>query len=181
MQETFQFLAKQNGNKLEVNIEQPIPELLYGDSGKLKQVLLNLTNNAVKFTKDGAISINLKQITDADKILLEFSVEDSGIGIPEDKISELFDAFSQVDNSLSRSYDGSGLGLAISQQLVKIMGGEISVKSAINRGTLFKFCLAFSLEKIVTEHKSTEITTTPPLSILLVEDELVSQVVAKGF
>ena len=107
-----------------------MPVALRGDSGRLRQVLINLMGNAVKFTSSGEIVVkaSLEAETDEDAVV-RFSVRDTGIGIPADKVGTLFDKFTQVDASTTRKFGGTGLGLAISKQLAEVMGGEISVNS----------------------------------------------------
>ena len=114
--------------------------IFYGDSVRLRQILLNLISNAIKFTKDGSVilSIESKMLGD-DKVSLKMSVKDTGIGIPEDKLDMIFTQFSQVDSSTTREYGGSGLGLAISKRLAEAMGGDICVESVVGKGTLFWF------------------------------------------
>ena len=129
-------------------IDTAIPDRLIGDVTKLRQILLNLANNAVKFTDHGEISITVKAETrPSDNITLSFTITDSGIGIPEHKISELFLPFNQVNSSITRPNSGTGLGLFISKQLAEVMGGAISVKSELGRGSTFTVTLPFSIAK----------------------------------
>jgi two-component system, sensor histidine kinase len=181
--DTFRSVAEQKELVLKVYINPQIPEWIRGDDGKLRQVLFNLIGNALKFTKDGSVTIRVDQIIKSgeQEIMLTFVVEDTGIGIPKEKLSSLFDAFSQLDSSLSRSFGGTGLGLAISQHLVDMMGGKITVHSIPNQGSVFQFQVCFSLGERPRVCESMEASTIPSLSILLVEDEMVSQMVSKGF
>ena len=133
--------AKQNLD-LVYQIEHGVPVQVRGDGLRLKQVLINLVGNAVKFTSKGEIFIDVKTLkTNNGNVELQFSVRDTGIGIPADKIDRLFKAFSQVDSSTTRKYGGSGLGLAISEKLVQLMGGEIGVESELGNGTTFYFTI----------------------------------------
>lgn len=124
-------------------IDFNLPRFVIGDSLRLKQVIINLINNAIKFTSKGEVFIKVFQSRslDDDQLEIGFSVTDTGIGIPEDKLSTLFQAFSQVDSSTTRKYGGSGLGLIISERLVKLMGGNVWVKSKLGEGSTFNFTI----------------------------------------
>jgi PAS domain S-box-containing protein len=134
--------AESKGLTLGVSVDPAVPDWLLGDEDRLRQVLLNLLNNAVKFTARGRIDLHvIAEATDGGRIHLRFSVSDTGIGIPSDKRDRLFRRFSQVDGSISRDYGGSGLGLAISKALVERMGGTIGVMSEVSHGSTFWFAL----------------------------------------
>ncbi|MEM7181880.1 MAG: response regulator [Spirochaetota bacterium] len=124
-----------------ISVDKDVPQYLIGDPLRLGQVLLNLVNNAIKFTSKGEIFLHVqkKEILSDGEILLEFSVKDTGIGIPEDKQKSLFQEFIQADSSTTRKYGGTGLGLSISKKLTQLMGGEISVESKANKGSRFTF------------------------------------------
>ncbi len=123
--------------------DKDLPYRIKGDGQRLKQILINLVGNAVKFTENGQVSVYLKAIFENHNLTIAFKVKDTGIGIPEDKINKLFKAFSQVDSSTTRKYGGTGLGLAISQKLVVLLGGSLDVESKINSGSTFKFTVPF--------------------------------------
>lgn len=144
--------------KVLFNLDPNIPESLLGDAPKLKQVLLNLAENAVKFTDSGEVLIKAslgKQNTH--RIMLHFSVTDTGIGISADQLDSLFDAFTQADTSSTRKYGGTGLGLAISKRLVELMQGELIVQSIPGTGSKFSFSLAFDVACAAVKNKGTAI------------------------
>ena len=149
------FATKAAAQKLDLiyQIDSRIPVNIIGDSHRLRQVLINLINNALKFTPKGEVfvKIDLEKLAE-DEIILSFKVIDTGIGIPEDKISRLFKAFSQVDSSTTRKYGGTGLGLVISEKLVKLMGGVIEVTSTVGKGTCFSFNLTSKISTVSKKH-----------------------------
>ncbi|MEO6685846.1 MAG: two-component regulator propeller domain-containing protein, partial [Dyadobacter sp.] len=124
-------------------IDPDVPSQIIGDSLRLRQILINLVNNAIKFTQEGEIFLRVKvlNVQEDDFLELGFDVKDTGIGIPEDKMDRLFKSFSQVDSSTTRRYGGTGLGLVICEKLVALMGGSISVKSVIGEGSTFHFSI----------------------------------------
>ncbi|MCL6590087.1 MAG: response regulator [Firmicutes bacterium] len=140
--------AAEKGLKLFAEVSPEVPQVLTGDPVRLQQVLNNLIGNAVKFTEQGVISVHLKRNTCVDprardRILLQFSISDTGIGIAEDKLGYLFKSFSQVDGSITRRYGGTGLGLAISKKIVELMEGSIWVESRPGVGSTFYFTALF--------------------------------------
>lgn len=140
--------AESKGLKLSMEIENDVPTKLWMDGHRLKQILLNLTGNAIKFTHSGNVKVVCQNMGIIKReVVLRFLVQDTGIGIPEDKMHKLFKTFSQVDSSTSRKYGGTGLGLAISKQLVEMMQGEIHVTSRAESGTEFSFTLKCELFK----------------------------------
>ena len=140
-------LAEKNNVKLRMEYPDNIPKQLIGDPKNLRSIITNLANNAVKFTAEGDVSIKVESKEQTEKnVLLRISVEDSGIGIPADKLEHIFEKFSQVDASNSRNYEGTGLGLAICKQLVELMGGTIGVSSQEGNGSTFWFTLCLPLK-----------------------------------
>ncbi len=162
---------------------------LIGDPERLKQVLFNLLGNAIKFTEQGSVEISVsKGKAFDDRIQLLFSISDTGIGIPEDKIGQLFTYFMQADNSIIRRFGGTGLGLAISKQLIQLMDGEIRVQSKPGVGSVFSFSVMFRLrqvkeQKSISRHewKGNPVDNRCTASALLVEDDFVSGMILGKF
>jgi len=143
VESTVALKAEDKGVKLEVLLDENIPETLFGDSTKLYQVLLNLADNAVKFTDVGLVSIKADYLEERKYMdIVEFAVEDTGVGIPPEEREHIFEKFTQVDTSFSKSHGGTGLGLAISQKLVELMGGKIRLTSG-SGGSIFSFTIGF--------------------------------------
>jgi signal transduction histidine kinase len=139
--------ASGKGLELSVEYNGSIPSRILGDPGRLRQILVNLLGNAVKFTKRGSASLVVSGTAISDgHISLRFAAIDTGIGVPVEKQRLIFEPFSQADNSNTRLYGGTGLGLAISSQLVSLMGGQLAVKSdGLGSGSTFSFALAFEV------------------------------------
>lgn len=124
------------------NVSDDLPEILYGDSVRIGQIMTNIVGNAIKFTNDGEVRVSVRGLdSDPGQVRIEISVSDTGIGIHENDIADLFQPFSQIDSSSTRNYSGAGLGLAISRQLAELMGGFITVKSSLGQGSTFKVIL----------------------------------------
>lgn len=162
------------------------PDLLTGDEGRLRQVLSNLVGNALKFTEQGRVSLKVAALAGTDDqpgLWLRFEVSDTGIGIPIDKQLQIFDMFSQVDDSSTRRFGGTGLGLAISKQLVELMGGSIAVQSTPGLGSRFSFELPFepAASLPATEFSADDAGPLPRLKILLAEDNPANQLVSREF
>jgi PAS domain S-box-containing protein len=183
---SLKYTAEQKSISLETSIAEPVPDHLMGDPARLRQILVNLVGNAIKFTAAGSIKVEISLIADeSDMAVLQFKVTDTGIGIPQDRIDVIFDPFTQADDSTSRNYGGTGLGTAISKELVEMMGGKIWIQSQEGVGSQFFFTLPFSRAEaaeidsaqtgypLVTDQQDPE-----DLSILLVEDNKVNQLLA---
>ncbi|MBP2649188.1 MAG: multi-sensor hybrid histidine kinase [Firmicutes bacterium] len=142
--ELFDVATKYKGVVLNTVVDDTLPKLFMGDSVRLRQVLDNIIGNAVKFTDQGEISLEItREAEDKDKIMLRFLVRDTGIGIPGDKLKNLFESFNHVDDSYTREFSGTGLGLAISKKLVNLLGGDIWVESVVGVGSNFYFTVTF--------------------------------------
>ena len=173
--------AAEKGLELVCRIDPDVPLAVEVDAARLRQILLNLLNNAVKFTERGEIRLSVARAGDGDR--LRFAVSDTGIGIPADRMDRLFRSFSQVDASTTRRYGGTGLGLAISKRLSELMGGEIGVESEPGVGTTFAFtiparpcALPDAARTVLAAAAGTaEAPPGPPLAILLVDDNRTNQ------
>ncbi len=164
--------AHQKGLELLLDVHPDVPLHAWGDPARLRQVLMNLVGNAIKFTQHGEILIGVRAESIGERgPVLHFWVTDTGIGIPHDKQALLFEAFSQVDGSISRSYGGTGLGLCISKRLVEMLGGSIWVESEPGRGSTFHFTAAFGSSTVhcQAEHESPPATLVG-LPVLVVDD-----------
>ena len=138
--------AMKQGVSLNLPDEGRLPRTLIGDPLRLGQVLINLVSNALKFTEQGRVDIDVTtQESDEGSICLAFTVSDTGIGIPPEQQRRLFAPFAQADSSITRRFGGTGLGLSICRQLVELMGGEISVRSVAGEGSTFRFSARFTL------------------------------------
>ncbi|MBF0468032.1 MAG: response regulator [Desulfamplus sp.] len=148
--------AQENGLEYLCIIDSDVYPFLSGDPGRLRQIMINLMGNAVKFTKQGEVSIRVSvQSETGSDTKLHFSVSDTGIGIPDDRLGSLFESFYQVDSSTTRKYGGTGLGLSISKQLVQVMGGDIGVKSKIGEGSEFWFTASFKKQANILSSRNT--------------------------
>lgn len=179
-------LAVVNNNDFKLEVDAAIPDYLIGDPTKLSQIIMNLINNALKFTKNGNVTVitNLETLEDK-KATLYFEITDTGIGIPEDKLSSVFDSFSQGSIEVNRKYGGTGLGLTIVKKLIKILGGHIKLKSVVGEGSTFSFNLEFQ----ISPQQESQIEKKPMIKydaaklvnkkILLVEDNKINQMITQ--
>ncbi|MFP4236600.1 MAG: ATP-binding protein [Desulfonatronovibrio sp.] len=191
--------AEEKNLKIHMDIDPKVHTFLYGDPGRLQQILLNLIGNAVKFTEKGEIRFSVANehpVKDdhppEHQVLLRFSVQDTGIGMNKDKTDKLFTPFYQLDSSITRRYGGTGLGLALSKRLVEMMGGDIQAQSIEGKGSTFTFTAAFEKRsrKDLPEADHQQITgsvqekiddtSDSARDILLVEDNHTNQIVAKA-
>lgn len=177
--------AKTNKNpdvEIISTFDEKIPENVIGDVVRLKQVLLNLLNNAKKFTEKGYIKIETKLIEkDDNSVQIEFKVADSGIGIAKEKQQKVFEEFSQADDSTTRKYGGTGLGLAICNRIISLMGGRLNLDSEINKGSTFYFTLPFEIaNNVASSENFIEELKIKSAKILVAEDNLVNQKLIKN-
>ncbi len=167
---------------LSAAVDREVPHLLRGDSNRLKQIITNLTHNAVKFTHRGGVSINVTLQNESDsRASIQIAVNDTGIGIESDKIENLFSPFTQADSAMSRKYGGTGLGLAISKKIADLMGGTIGVKSAQGKGSVFYFRVSLEKQNIRGRNRSDlkrlegKSIERSSVRILLVEDNEINR------
>ncbi|MBF0269611.1 MAG: response regulator [Alphaproteobacteria bacterium] len=178
----FEASAKSKGLTLDTILDKGVPEWVAGDPVRLRQLLMNLTGNAVKFTESGSIKIHVGATKiESDKACLEFSIQDTGIGMDEAAKAKLFQPFTQADSSIARRYGGSGLGLIICKRLIEAQNGQIGVESEPGQGSRFWFSLHFQLARPQESLPVAEAhATQPALKILLAEDNPINQRVALG-
>ena len=168
---------------IEIEVEPELPSVLIGDDHRLRQVLLNLLNNAIKFTQKGRVKLSVARLDseEADTECLRFAVTDTGIGIATGKLEKLFQRFSQVDNSTSREFGGSGLGLAICKRLIEAMGGTIGVDSLVDKGSTFWFTIRLPIGEqlqAIERTRAQDIQRRPSIRLLLAEDIDVNREIA---
>lgn len=184
IQGSLKELATANKNYFNLEIDKEIPDHLIGDPTKVSQIIMNLINNALKFTQNGHVSVIAKLFEKTEeKATVYFEIVDTGIGIPEDKLQSVFESFSQGSIEVNRKYGGTGLGLTIVKKLIELLGGEINLKSEVGKGSTFTFKLDFSInnepmEKL-EEIKSYADTQLQNKSILLIEDNKINQMITR--
>jgi signal transduction histidine kinase/CheY-like chemotaxis protein len=184
IQNSLKEIATINNNKFILKIDPAVPENLIGDPTKLSQIFMNLINNALKFTNNGTVSVITKLGSyQNDNAIIHFQIIDTGIGIPEDKLETVFESFSQGSIEINRKFGGTGLGLTIVKKLVKILGGQIKLKSAVGEGTTFSFELNFKVDSMPIQVKPINKNYDPEVfknkKILLVEDNKINQMITK--
>ena len=163
--------AEIKGIDINIHIAPEIPFLLHGDAQHIRQIVINLLGNAIKFTQKGQVDLFLTLVSSGPRqVTIKFDILDTGIGIPEDIKSNLFDKFTQADDSTTRKYGGTGLGMAIAKQLVETMGGVIGYESKLNEGSNFWFTLELDKQEVLTEEKSL-LSDLKDLQLILVTPE----------
>lgn len=181
------FVAKTKNIDLEVIIPQNLPKL-NGDETRLKQVLYNLVGNAIKFTQSGIVKLTIEKPDKKNSssfIYLSFSISDTGVGISQNQIKNIFSPFTQANDQIAKKYGGTGLGLAISNQIISLMGGKLHVKSELDKGATFWFSIPFTISEEIQQSTSanqSNLKTNPSsktVKILLVEDNKINQTIFK--
>ncbi|QDV45690.1 Aerobic respiration control sensor protein ArcB [Stieleria neptunia] len=185
--------ADEKSIQLDCEVAPDLPKLILADFVRLRQILVNLIGNALKFTSQGQVTLSVAPVPsdeaprDDTEVCIRFAVSDSGIGIPADKLNVIFEEFEQADKSTTRRFGGTGLGLAITARLVRLMGGQIDVQSQVGRGSMFSFALTFPVIDSAGSGQSGEDASATsaqaarprrPLRILLAEDGVTNQMVA---
>ena len=179
--QTMSMPANDKDLQLKLDIDDNVPQWVLGDKVRLSQILINLVGNGLKFTSEGGVTIHASvKENNGDDYMLHFSVRDTGIGIPADKVNAIFESFSQASGDTTRKFGGTGLGLTISKQLVEQQGGNIGVDSKEGEGSDFHFDLPFTRTEAETstEVDEVEVENLSGLKILLVEDNMFNQMVA---
>ena len=174
LEDTVRLLAPRAHQKeleLGCHIQVDLPERLFGDAIRLRQIVINLVGNAIKFTDKGEVMLHVERQSQTESTLdLHFFVSDTGIGIPENKQQTIFEAFEQADTSTTRKYGGTGLGLSISAALVKLMGGTMWVESKVRQGSKFHFTVVFEIRESESESLTKEVNNLVDLPVLVVDD-----------
>ena len=152
----------QKGLALEVHVEPGVPDYQHGDPTRIRQVLLNLMNNAIKFTSAGAITVSVSLFDGVGPPRVHFCIADTGVGIPEEKIGLIFEPFRQADGSTTRRYGGTGLGLTISSRLIALMGGNIWAESEAGKGSRFHFIVPLAKAIQIPVSKAADATQPTP-------------------
>ncbi len=188
LQSTFQQKAEEKHIRFRIKKDDSLPDVLKGDSMRLSQILTNLVSNAIKFTEEGKVTLDIEVLKEEEnKILLQFEVIDTGIGIPEDKLEKIFESFTQANSDTTRKYGGTGLGLAICKKLLHLMHSKLNVESVENKGTTFSFELQLEKSEQFTESKLQYTNTLPSFSglnnlkALVVEDHKMNIMVIQRF
>jgi PAS domain S-box-containing protein len=165
------FKAEEKGLELAGRIDPSIPNQVIGDPGRLRQIIVNFVGNAIKFTEDGevVVDVNPQELT-PDSALLHVTVRDTGIGIPEEKQQKIFEEFAQADSSTTREFGGTGLGLTISSRLIELMGGRVWVESQAGLGTTFHFLVRLGIVPDQTPRRPAELSRLAGMPVLVVDD-----------
>ncbi|KRD57964.1 hypothetical protein ASE40_16600 [Flavobacterium sp. Root935] len=184
LKHVYDLLKVKRQKEVEFNLflDAEMPDVVVGDQGRLNQILVNLIGNSLKFTNEGEVTVSVKKIEETeDNYTLKFSVKDTGIGIQKNKLTTIFERFTQGEESTTRTYGGTGLGLNIVKQLIELQNGEIKVKSELNRGSEFIFILSYKKAQVIEAPvKLMSKNDLGHLKILLCEDNVLNQKLAKS-
>ncbi|MDO5971636.1 ATP-binding protein [Flavivirga aquimarina] len=184
--DSFEFRLKETNNKINVLIDDALPECVKCDNVRLSQILINLIGNSIKFTESGYINFRLIMLNkNEEKVSIRFEIEDNGCGIPQHKFDTIFDNFSQLDENNNINYQGTGLGLSITKNLVELFNSEIELESEVGSGSMFSFNISFEIDKVEknkTQSKNEVETKTlnKAYNILVVEDNKINQIVTQN-
>jgi signal transduction histidine kinase/CheY-like chemotaxis protein len=176
----LKFKADEEHIEFFLNVDPEIPEYLMIDALRLNQILMNLLSNAIKFTKRGYVKLTVAMLQkEADRVKLQFAIEDTGIGIPKHRLNDIFESFEQADEDTANKYGGTGLGLAIVKKLVELKGGELTVDSRIGEGSIFTFTNWYTIANKPQQNKAKAIASPllpfTGVKVLVAEDNLVNQ------
>jgi len=175
---TLTFRGHQKGLQMVSQVQPDVPDAVVGDPGRLRQILINLVGNAIKFTAKGQVEVRVEVAwRNQDKVSLHFEVADTGIGIPPEKQQLIFEAFAQADGSMSRRFGGTGLGLAISSRLVQMMDGRMWVASEVGTGSTFHFTACFTVPRFRTAPPPAEPKCLENLPVLAVDDSVTNRLI----
>jgi PAS domain S-box-containing protein len=178
---TLALRAHQKKLELSCHLQPDLPETIEGDPGRLRQILINLLGNAIKFTESGEVALKVEPESEGeDVVVLHFAVRDTGIGVPKEKQRTIFEAFTQADSSSTRRFGGTGLGLTISSQLVQMMGGRVWLESEPGKGSIFHFTARFGKVCRVPQRPTTDEKALQGLNALVVDDNAINRRLLEG-
>ncbi|WP_346882725.1 response regulator [uncultured Algibacter sp.] len=184
--DSFEFKLKETNNKINVMIDEQLPEFILCDKVRLSQILINLIGNSIKFTESGYIHLRLIiDEIDSEYVNLRFEVEDTGRGIPQDNFDSIFDNFSQLDENNNINYQGTGLGLSITKNLIELFDSEIELRSEVGIGSMFAFIINFKIDKTaksqsISDNSSKRKSSVKQYKILVAEDNKINQIVTQN-
>ena len=184
MSKTMKLLAlrkKDKGIEMILDIDEEIPKIIVGDPGRLRQIMINIVGNAIKFTEKGEIGLYAKlNRKESGKTVIDFTISDTGIGIPQDKLKSIFEPFTQADGSTTRKFGGTGLGLTITRNLIGLMHGEVYVTSELGKGSKFHFNSEFGIGQSITRYLPADFEVLNKLKVLIVDDNLTNRRIMEG-
>ena len=169
------------GIEMILDIDENIPKIIVGDPGRLRQVIINILGNAIKFTEKGEISVRVKlnRVVNG-RSIIDFTISDTGIGISEDKLKSIFEPFTQADGSTTRKFGGTGLGLTITRKLIALMKGNVKITSVVGKGSQFYFSAEFGIGKAINRYMPADFDFLRKLKVLIVDDNLTNRRIMEG-